>query len=356
MWNESINQYQIDATVSLTTGYFRALGNDSWTLDYNTQFDNNVTDTVRGEEFVGSLTDLLIFTILIFTNVFGNTLTLLAFKRDEKLWNIQNRYVLNLCITDIALGIGALPFWASFYGTGYWYLSKWGCKIILSIDFTTTTESSFTVILLSWDRLMMLMKGATYNQIQTPRKVKIQVAVSWLIAIVLYVPAVMFYDIWSGNSIVPDNQCFPEFVYDRNFNIFVLGLQFLITVFIIIVLNVMIFYYIRKQNRSVGPASTTTNSDKNRRAMKALVLVVVTFCICWIPFSSMSIIQSVCPSCTSSLTSAFIVCLILQYSNSSLNPLLYPLASMRFRSNYKVVIFCGKVSHSAHGTTATSVA
>ncbi len=133
----------------------------------------------------------IVYLFLILSCIFGNILVFVSFARDKGLWSVQNYYIFNLALTDIAMGVLVLPFHLIAYGIlNYWPLGKGMCKLVLVVDFLVGTESVLTVILISYDRLRMVISGTGYPNIQTKKKVMTQIAVSWFLSFIIYGPAI----------------------------------------------------------------------------------------------------------------------------------------------------------------------
>lgn len=70
-----------------------------------------------------------IFGLIGFTNIFGNSLTLIAYFTDEKLRTTQNVYILNLALTDLSIGIVSVPTFSVYSLLGwYWPFGRVLCK------------------------------------------------------------------------------------------------------------------------------------------------------------------------------------------------------------------------------------
>jgi hypothetical protein len=76
---------------------------------------------------------------------------------------------------------------------------------------------------------------------------------------------------------------------------------------------------------------------REQRATKRMLLIMICFCVCWIPFLFMYILRSICEQCEMNhhLVAAIIW---LGYFNSSLNPVLYTLFNDDFRSAFKKIM------------------
>ncbi|PVD31063.1 hypothetical protein C0Q70_10340 [Pomacea canaliculata] len=77
---------------------------------------------------------------------------------------------------------------------------------------------------------------------------------------------------------------------------------------------------------------------REQRATKRMLLIMACFFICWMPFTLMYMLRSLCQHCQhlDDHTTAFIIWL--GYANSSLNPVLYTLFNEDFRKAFKKIL------------------
>ncbi|XP_031572740.1 octopamine receptor-like [Actinia tenebrosa] len=78
---------------------------------------------------------------------------------------------------------------------------------------------------------------------------------------------------------------------------------------------------------------------KNTKAARTISIIVGTFLICWIPFTTMSIAFNICsvPCYTLIPSEVFSILLWLGYLNSALNPVLFSYRNMQFRKSYRKI-------------------
>lgn len=76
---------------------------------------------------------------------------------------------------------------------------------------------------------------------------------------------------------------------------------------------------------------------REQRATKRMLLIMICFCVCWMPFLFMYVLRSICDTCD--MNHHFVAAIIwLGYANSSLNPILYTLFNDDFKSAFKKLI------------------
>ena len=318
------------------------------TMEVTTTFDPGTED--EDEPYPHSVVCVLLFLFAIIglTNIVGNTLTIVAFFRDNKLQTVHNHYILNLAITDLIIGVSSVPFYAVYTILQFtWPFGYVFCKIWLLVDFLSCAESVATIILISIDRFLLVSLGIQYSQKQTKNMAKIKIAVSWFLSFLLYGPAIIGFNHWRGYSTVEHMDCDVEFATDYYYTVIASFIEFCVPLVLVCFFNLRVYLSIRHRSNSVVPMQMqgvqqgTLRRDK--KAARSLAILVFVYFVCWTPYTITTIIISFCEDCISEdLYEAFNWLL---WVNSSLNPLLYAATSERFRENFKRLLGFYKITN-----------
>jgi histamine receptor H3 len=294
--------------------------------------------------------------LVILTNIAGNTLTILAFVRDKRLQIVQNLYVLNLAVTDLIIGVCIIPFSVMYTFNNYtWPFSRVVCKVYSTLDYWACAESSLTIILISYDRLLMVRDGIAYNQQQTKRRAGLKIGVSWVLSFLLYGPAIIGYDLWRGYSELEDGECDVEFASDVVFLLVTAVIEFFIPFVLLTGFNSLLYWNIRQRSHKIADAACQS-ADKAKRlhrdkkAAKSLALLVCLYAICWSPFTLYAIVSSATGYEGGPLLYEVLAWLL--WLNSSLNPICYAITNRHFRTQYRrMLCACCTTCSSRHTDT-----
>ncbi|XP_019375689.1 PREDICTED: histamine H3 receptor-like [Gavialis gangeticus] len=140
-----------------------------------------------------------------------------------------------------------MPVYIPYILTGKWEFGKGPWKLWLLLDNLMCTASSFNIALISYDRYLSVTKAVSYRILQRmTSKTVIMMGAIWVFAFLLYGPAIIIWEYVAGCSIVPDDECYPEFIYNWYFTLCASVFEFFISLISIAYFNFHIFQNIQK--------------------------------------------------------------------------------------------------------------
>ncbi|KAK2901442.1 hypothetical protein Q8A67_009557 [Cirrhinus molitorella] len=346
---------------------------------------SNWTAVRRDAGFAGPVLALLtvMMVILITVIVCGNALVIVAFKMDRSLRKQSNYFLLNLAISDFLVGAFCIPVYMPYILTGKWMLGKGLCKLWLVVDYLLCTASVFNIVLISYDRYLSVTKAVSYRAKQgMTHFAVVKIAAVWILAFLLYGPAILFWEQLTGKSRVPDDECFAEFYYTWYFLLSASAVEFFSPFVSVAFFNISIYLSIRQRRlgskkescspkcqdastlytdktrmslricwNSMTPKKKNTTADGEKRSendglsmrcvqrsrlrqdkkiAKSLAIIVCVFAVCWAPYTLLMIVRAACRGdCVSHHW--YEVTFWLLWLNSAINPFLYPLCHSSFR-------------------------
>ncbi|KAM6456734.1 histamine H3 receptor [Liasis olivaceus] len=188
--------------------------------------------------------------LLIVATVVGNALVMLAFVVDSSLRTQNNYFLLNLAISDFLVGAFCIPLYIPYVLTGRWAFGKSFCKLWLVMDYLLCTTSVFNIVLISYDRFLSVTRAVSYRAQQGDTKQAVfKMVMVWVLAFLLYGPAIISWEYISGRSIIPDGECYAEFFYNWYFLITASTLEFFTPFISVMFFNLSIYLNIQKRTR-----------------------------------------------------------------------------------------------------------
>uniref|UniRef100_A0A3Q3APR0 Histamine H3 receptor-like n=1 Tax=Kryptolebias marmoratus TaxID=37003 RepID=A0A3Q3APR0_KRYMA len=332
-------------------------------------FDNPSTRVQHSFVFSGPMFVILMVMMvtLVVVIVLGNALVILAFKVDKSLRRQCNYYFLNLAISDFLVGAFCIPVYIPYILTGRWTLGRGLCKLWLVIDYLLCSASVFSIVLISYDRFLSVTRAVSYRARQSmTHQAIIKMIAVWVLAFVLYGPAIIFWELVVGRSRVPKDECFAEFYYSWYFLLSASMLEFFSPFISVAFFNLSIYLSIRRrrlhhreaqlQLQASEPASAQgegiplshnwgfagrsaqpSRLSRDKKIAKSLAIIVCVFAICWAPYTLLMIIRAACRGrCIQHHW--YEVTFWLLWLNSAINPFLYPLCHSSFRRAFSKIL------------------
>ncbi|XP_054429307.1 histamine H3 receptor [Pteronotus mesoamericanus] len=188
--------------------------------------------------------------LLIVATVLGNALVMLAFVADSSLRTQNNFFLLNLAISDFLVGAFCIPLYVPYVLTGRWPFGRGLCKLWLVVDYLLCTSSVFNIVLISYDRFLSVTHAVSYRARQgDTRRAVWKMALVWVLAFLLYGPAILSWEHLSGGSSIPAGQCYAEFFYNWYFLITASTLEFFTPFLSVTFFNLSIYLNIQRRTR-----------------------------------------------------------------------------------------------------------
>ncbi|XP_064291531.1 histamine H3 receptor-like isoform X2 [Passer domesticus] len=148
------------------------------------------------------------------------------------------------------LGVFCMPLYIPYALTGTWHLGRSLCKLWLVMDYLVCTASVFNIVLISYDRFLSVTKAVSYRAQQgIMSSSAIKMVAIWVLAFLLYCPAILFWEHVAGHSVVAVDQCYAEFFNNWYFLLCASTLEFFVPLLLVTYFNVHILHSIQRRQR-----------------------------------------------------------------------------------------------------------
>ena len=201
--------------------------------------------------------------------VCGNILALVIFILYHKK-SRERLYLLNLTISDLIVGVFVLPLYTVMGAYSYTLpINRILCGITQTADVLGASESFLTVVLISYNRYLLVTSGAQYSTRETVKKILLKIAATWLVTIAITVPAM-----WQlAPRVTP--MCYYQEA--ENPKVYILPMSYsVITLALVVIYNSFVCYYFIRKSRGLPPVCSRatvqpmapTDNDNNANDSK----------------------------------------------------------------------------------------
>ena len=301
--------------------------------------NGNVTGVVEND---GKLMNFVLgarVIIMIFT-VFGNTLTIIAVSKFHNLRTTSNMFIVSLSAADLLLAV-ATPLCCFVRYTSQFTrddVNRICCLACLIMNVTSQGASIFSLLMIVVDRYIAVFYSLRYSCIVSKSRTYFCIAATWVLVTSMIIATML-------SHVRPIRACVlgEIYKYNRWFFGIIVGMGASI-VLVNIILYSHIFYAARKHARAIhdqmAAVNPTPSYDVNQtRIAKTMVMILSAFILCWVPTLIMQVIKN---KFGSSHGDWIIVVnqlsLLLLYSNSFMNPMIYCFKNKEFYRAFKFML------------------
>ncbi|XP_076241349.1 tachykinin-like peptides receptor 99D isoform X1 [Calliopsis andreniformis] len=333
--------------ISTSDPWNATLWTDNFTYMDN---DTNTSDLQLRNQFILPLWRQVVWTLLfagmIIVATGGNLIVIWIVLAHKRMRTVTNYFLVNLSIADTMVSTLNVTFNYIYMLNSHWPFGTLYCKICQFIAVLTICASVFTLMAISIDRYMAIVNPLRPRM---GRRATLCVAiVIWFVGAMLSFPMLFFYTTYTQNFANGEVRviCYSDFPNrDDNglsYDEYLYNVIFMILTYFLPIAS-MTFTYARiglelwgSQSIGENTAGQLESIRSKRRVVKMMIVVVVIFAVCWLPFHVYFIVTSYLPEITNKpyIQEVFLGIYWLAMSNSMYNPLIYCWMNSRFRRGF----------------------
>ena len=299
-----------------------------------------------------------IFAVIIITGLIGNLMVIYVILSRKKLQTVTNLLLMSLAISDVSFLLICGGFSVVHYVLSEWPLGDVLCRIIQYLLYVTCYVTVYTLIMVSGVRFLLVVYRDAAKKYCSKRNATILIIVTWLVFMVAKIPILIVHS-EKDNARTGRRECIIVGETDgrrlfASFFVFAYALPLLV----ICTLYLLILRHIRsKRSTALNDQVSTNPSTRNRHVTKCVVIVVLTFAVCWLPLHVHLLVAYYDRVPDTNLTYNVLLVLwqALSFLNSTLNPLIYNYFSKEFRKSFKSIMCCSEDSVYEYSTTPTQL-
>ncbi|XP_068183433.1 muscarinic acetylcholine receptor M3 [Antennarius striatus] len=155
---------------------------------------------------------VLLTSMLSLVTIIGNMLVVVSFKVNRQLKTVNNYFLLSLAVADLIIGVISMNLYTTYLVMGYWAMGNWACDMWLTIDYVASNASVMNLLVISFDRYFSITRPLTYRAKRTTKRAGLMIGLAWFVSLVLWAPAILFWQFFEGKRTVPSDQCYIQFL------------------------------------------------------------------------------------------------------------------------------------------------
>ncbi|XP_018527573.1 somatostatin receptor type 5 [Lates calcarifer] len=307
--------------------------NMSSSQPYPSYATNNVPEAPEPMPF--SVVTAVIYTIVFIVGFLGNTLVIYVVIRYAKMKTVTNMYILNLALAD-ELYILGIPFLGTNSALSYWPYGDFFCKVCMTADAMSQFSSTFCLTVMTIDRYLAVVYPIRSAKWRKPQVAKVFNGMVWVVSFLIVLPVTIYSDV--QEELNTCNISWPE-PHDLWSIVFILYTSILGFFGPLIVISLCYLLIVIKVRSASVRAGLTKRRKSERKVTRMVVIIVLVFVLCWLPFFITNIVNLIYIIPESKITAAiYFFLVILTYVNSCANPILYGFLSENFKQSFQKVL------------------
>lgn len=220
---------------NLTGNNFTLCGNESVFNNTTSPFDNSTAGYGLPHPLWLTVVLGTAASIVVVVTILGNILVLLSFALERSIRQPTNYFIASLALSDLLIGTFSMPCFTIYLLLGKWPLGEIICDLWLSLDWTVCLASQYTVFFITADRFCSVKIPAKYRNWRTDRKVRVMIALSWIIPSLVFFTSIIGWQYFVGERTVKEFECEVQFMKNPLFT-FLLTIGYYWTTLIVMVI------------------------------------------------------------------------------------------------------------------------
>ncbi|XP_027571363.1 neuropeptide Y receptor type 2-like [Pipra filicauda] len=227
------------------------------------------------------------YSLIILLGFIGNSLVIYIIVKYKTMRTVTNFFIANLALADLMVDTLCLPFTLVYTLLDEWKFGAVLCHLVPYAQALSVHVSTLTLTVIALDRYRCIVFHLD-SRISKRLSFTI-IAVMWLAAAVLAGPLAIFRE-YRYEEIPSINLkmavCSEKWPSGNNRDATIYSLSMLLLQYVL-PLAIICYAYTRiwfKLKNHVSPTSRNENQCRRRKTTKMLVMVVVVFAVCWLPF------------------------------------------------------------------------
>ncbi|XP_023934667.1 tachykinin-like peptides receptor 99D isoform X2 [Bicyclus anynana] len=293
----------------------------------------------------------VLFAGMVVVATVGNLVVIWIVLANKRMRSVTNYFLVNLSVADAMVSTLNVTFNFTYMLYSDWPFGHFYCKFCQFIAVLSISASVFTLMAISIDRYVAIMSPL---QPRLGKRATLGIAAAiWAGSCIISSPNMIYFT--TEVDLLPDGTtrrvCFPDWPdgittesqleYEYNVTYMVL------TYFLPIISMTYTYAKVGVKlwgSKAIGECTQRQldNVKSKRRVVKMMIVVVVIFAVCWLPFHVYFVVTSYYPNVVNYpyIQEIYLGIYWLAMSNSMYNPIIYCWMNSKFRRGFKQFFWC----------------
>ncbi|XP_045525765.1 tachykinin-like peptides receptor 99D [Pieris brassicae] len=293
----------------------------------------------------------VLFAGMVVVSTVGNLVVIWIVLANKRMRSVTNYFLVNLSIADAMMSTLNVTFNFTYMLYSDWPFGHFYCKFCQFVAVLSISASVLTLMAISIDRYVAIMSPL---RPRLGKRATLAIAAAiWAISCVVSSPNFLYFT--TETDPLPDGNvrriCFPDWpdgITTRSQLEYMYNVMFMLLTYFLPIMS-MTYTYSKVGvelwgSKSIGECTQRQldNVKSKRRVVKMMIVVVVIFAVCWLPFHVYFIVTSYYPDVVNYeyIQEIYLGIYWLAMSNSMYNPIIYCWMNSKFRRGFKQFFWC----------------
>nr|P51144.1 RecName: Full=Substance-K receptor; Short=SKR; AltName: Full=NK-2 receptor; Short=NK-2R; AltName: Full=Neurokinin A receptor; AltName: Full=Tachykinin receptor 2 [Mesocricetus auratus]pir/I57957/ neurokinin 2 receptor - hamster [Cricetinae gen. sp.]AAC60680.1 neurokinin A receptor [Cricetinae] len=282
---------------------------------------------------------------LVLVAVTGNATVIWIILAHERMRTVTNYFIINLALADLCMAAFNATFNFVYASHNIWYFGRAFCYFQNLFPITAMFVSIYSMTAIAADRYMAIVHP--FQPRLSAPITKATIAGIWLVALALASPQCFYSTITVDQGAT---KCVVAWPNDNGGKMLLLYhlVVFVLVYFLPLVVMFVAYSVIgltlwkRAVPRHQAHGANLRHLHAKKKFVKAMVLVVLTFAICWLPYHLYFILGSFQKDIyyRKFIQQVYLALFWLAMSSTMYNPIIYCCLNHRFRSGFRLAFRC----------------
>ncbi|XP_006837524.1 PREDICTED: substance-K receptor [Chrysochloris asiatica] len=282
---------------------------------------------------------------LVLVAVIGNATVIWIILAHQRMRTVTNYFIVNLALADLCMATFNTAFNFVYASHNIWYFGRAFCYFQNLFPITAMFVSIYSMTAITADRYMAIVHPFQ-PRLSAPGTQAV-IAGIWLVALALAFPQCFYSTITLEQGVT---KCVVAWPGDRRgmthllYHLVVIALVYFLPLVVMFVAYSVIGLTLWRSavpgNQAHGVSLRHLQAKK--KIVKTMVLVVVTFAVCWLPYHLYFILGNFREDiyCHKFIQQVYLALFWLAMSSTMYNPIIYCCLNRRFRSGFRLAFRC----------------